>query len=84
MWSNAVAGPGPAPAHRERIWVHAQGVFFIDRDPKFFQLILNFMRDGWCSGASYMWTRLGGGGVGHRRQAVGAAPALVALGLWYW
>lgn len=28
--------------------VDSQGVFFIDRDPKYFQLLLNFLRDGWC------------------------------------
>ncbi|GAX74359.1 hypothetical protein CEUSTIGMA_g1808.t1 [Chlamydomonas eustigma] len=25
-----------------------QGVHFVDRDPKYFQLLLNFLRDGWC------------------------------------
>jgi hypothetical protein len=25
-----------------------EGVFFIDRDPKHFQLLLNFLRDGWA------------------------------------
>lgn len=26
-----------------------QGNFFLDRDPRWFQLILNHLRDGWCS-----------------------------------
>ena len=24
------------------------GTYFVDRDPRFFQLILNFLRDGWA------------------------------------
>lgn len=26
-----------------------QGNYFLDRDPRWFQLILNHLRDGWCS-----------------------------------
>jgi hypothetical protein len=28
--------------------VQTEGAYFLDRDPKHFQLVLNFMRDGTC------------------------------------
>jgi hypothetical protein len=34
---------GVLPAVRDE-----SGTYFVDRDPRFFQLILNFLRDGWC------------------------------------
>lgn len=39
----ALIARGAVPALRD-----PSGVYFIDRDPKYFQMILNFLRDGWC------------------------------------
>lgn len=39
----ALIARGILPAARDD-----EGTVFLDRDPKYFQLLLNFLRDGWC------------------------------------